>query len=265
MIADKIRPLVLAIDDDPDSLRVLRNLLDSCLDVHLSESIKQARDLIDVHQFDLILLDLEFVDESINGLGFLSELQLNERTRALPIVIVTAHMSQVMEIRCRLAGASDFVGKPLDPTRFLDRVGWLTRLKRSPLPSDGTGKRDIIIQVGHPDTPGGAEHWLRDLHPGFELIVTPSIDESEKAIESSRPHPRLILVDGASRPTDTSLARLKVLSDRLKIPVAVVSESEDLSLERRTRMAGLLFKMIGNNIALQRARMNSLLQLTARE
>ena len=66
---------------------------------------------------DIILLDLHLPD--IGGAEVLQRLREDERTRALPIVILSADATSSQIERLLLAGADDYLTKPLDLRQFL--------------------------------------------------------------------------------------------------------------------------------------------------
>ena len=73
---------VLAVDDEPDILEVLEELLSMCKLVTAS-SFESARELLESQQFDLVILDIMGVD----GYGLL-ELATKKN---IPTVMLTAH------------------------------------------------------------------------------------------------------------------------------------------------------------------------------
>ncbi|MFN2359398.1 MAG: sigma-54-dependent transcriptional regulator, partial [Desulfotignum sp.] len=102
---------ILVIDDD----RALCDLLHEDLQqrghqVWTALKAAQARELLDQHQIDIVLTDLNMPE--INGIDFCAE--LHQRRPDLPVIIMTAFGSLETAIAALRAGAYDFVTKPVD-------------------------------------------------------------------------------------------------------------------------------------------------------
>jgi two-component system cell cycle response regulator DivK len=68
----------------------------------------------------LILMDVNLPDS--DGFQALASLRSHGRFQSVPIVAVTAHVSQENMSRAQKAGFDGFIGKPLDPDRFPAQV-----------------------------------------------------------------------------------------------------------------------------------------------
>jgi two-component system response regulator len=82
---------------------------------------------------DLIVLDFHL--PGFNGLEILRELRKNERTRNLPVVMLSALESDSEITACLAEGANSCVQKPVDFVLYVERVSqivkyWLTVDKR---------------------------------------------------------------------------------------------------------------------------------------
>lgn len=71
--------------------------------------------------FDLILLDLMMPD--MNGFDVLAQLKADERTRDIPVIMVSALGERDSMIRCIQAGAEDYLEKPVNPVLLKARIG----------------------------------------------------------------------------------------------------------------------------------------------
>ena len=76
--------------------------------------------LAQVDSPDVILLD--WMLPGMSGLDVCRELRAGERTRDIPIIIVTARTEKVDEARSYAAGADDYVTKPFSNKSLLARV-----------------------------------------------------------------------------------------------------------------------------------------------
>jgi DNA-binding NtrC family response regulator len=73
---------ILAVDDEPDILRVLEELLSMC-EVVTASTFEEAKDLLESQDFDIAILDIMGVD------GY-SLLDIANK-RNIPVVMLTAH------------------------------------------------------------------------------------------------------------------------------------------------------------------------------
>jgi two-component system response regulator len=83
---------------------------------------------------NLIILDFHL--PGLNGLEILRELRKNERTRFVPVVILSSLESPREVENCLLDGANSCVYKPVDPSAYVEFVGqivryWLTVNRRT--------------------------------------------------------------------------------------------------------------------------------------
>ena len=112
---------LLVTDDDPLQLRVAARLLKSIGHTGaLANNGQMALDLLDRQSFDVVLLDLRM--PVLDGLETLT--RLRQRTRQLPVVLISGDDLGVDWGYYRKAGADDYLVKPLDLdalTRVLGR------------------------------------------------------------------------------------------------------------------------------------------------
>ena len=103
---------VLIVDDDRVHQRIAQRLLQtlSC-DVVLVDDGQQALECVEQQAFDLILMDCEM--PGIDGWAATQELRARGYT--LPIVAITASISEMNRFRCFEVGMNDFLAKPLIP------------------------------------------------------------------------------------------------------------------------------------------------------
>jgi len=119
------RRRVLVVDDVAGNRCMLGALLGALgFDVDEAADGQQALDRVHARPPHLVLMDAAM--PVMDGLEATRRLRSLERWRALPIVIVSAAVSQIDQQRCREAGASGFVAKPVDRDGLLDALQrWL--------------------------------------------------------------------------------------------------------------------------------------------
>ena len=109
---------VLYIEDNLSNLRLVERLLEAHPDVRLLTATHGGTGLglVAEHSPDLILLDLHLPD--MNGKEVLARLRAEERTREIPVIVVSADATAGQIERLQQAGAYAYITKPLDVARF---------------------------------------------------------------------------------------------------------------------------------------------------
>lgn len=123
-------PKILVADDDYFTRDILRNYLENAgcqvVDFDNGGSARQA--MREGYQPDLALLDIQM--PQMDGLTLCRLMKSEERTRLVPVIVVTAFDAEDEKLTAIESGADDFVGKPFNATVLLTRVRSLLRLKR---------------------------------------------------------------------------------------------------------------------------------------
>lgn len=124
------RPLILIIDDDPVNLEVLKAILPSEeYDITTVISGEEALAIFDIKEWDLVISDIMMPKMS----GYKLTRIIRERftLTELPILLLTAR-SHPKDIQGGfLAGANDYVTKPVEGLELRARIEALTAVKRS--------------------------------------------------------------------------------------------------------------------------------------
>ena len=115
------KPVVLVVDDTPDNLALMRNLLKDDYRIRLANGADAAfRSVQSDTPPDLILLDIMMPD--IDGYEVCRRLQADPTTRHIPIIFLTAKSEVEDEALGLSLGAVDYVTKPVVPAIVLARV-----------------------------------------------------------------------------------------------------------------------------------------------
>ncbi|MEO5345218.1 MAG: EAL domain-containing protein [Magnetococcus sp. YQC-9] len=128
MDAPDALPTVLVVDDSPDNIRLLGNILLKEYRVLFATSGKAAMESAVVNQPELVLLDV--VMPEVDGFEVCDWLRAQERTRGIPVILVTAMNDLEAETRGFEVGAVDFLTKPVNPAVVRARVAAHLALKR---------------------------------------------------------------------------------------------------------------------------------------
>lgn len=102
-------PKVLLVDDEPDTLHLIRKILQAeGYQIFLATNGIEALDSIEKNSPDLLLLDL--VMPQLDGMEVLKRLRIKDKVTG--VIMVSALSSENLVVQAMVEGADDFVGKP---------------------------------------------------------------------------------------------------------------------------------------------------------
>jgi DNA-binding response OmpR family regulator len=117
----KDKPTILVVDDQPQNIELLEAyLVPQGYEIIKAVSGEEALGKLSVNQVDLILLDIMM--PRMSGLEVLEKVRADEKTKAIPVVMVTALKETEDKIKALEAGCDDFISKPFDKIELLARV-----------------------------------------------------------------------------------------------------------------------------------------------
>jgi adenylate cyclase len=127
---------ILVVDDNTSNRDLLfRRLSHDGHYVARADSGRRALEILEVEDFDLILLDLLMPD--LNGFQVLELLKADERLHDVPVIMISGLQETDSVIRCIEAGAEDYLAKPFNPVLLrarisacLERRRWRDRERR---------------------------------------------------------------------------------------------------------------------------------------
>jgi two-component system phosphate regulon response regulator PhoB len=139
---------VLIVDDEPDIREVIRYALeDGGFRVLEAGHADEARKLL-TEDPDLLLLDWMLPGRS--GLELAAQLKQSAKTRAMPIIMISARGEEDDRIKGLDTGADDYISKPFSPREMVARVNAVLRRTR---PDDVSDQIEIgglrIDNVSH--------------------------------------------------------------------------------------------------------------------
>jgi adenylate cyclase len=119
---------ILVVDDELENLELLQAQLNRAgYVVELARGGQEALEKVAAHVPDLILLDV--VMPKVNGFEICGLLKNNDKTRLVPVVMITGLEDKHYRIQALEVGADDFLKKPFDLYELLTRVRSLLRIK----------------------------------------------------------------------------------------------------------------------------------------
>ena len=123
-------PDVLVVEDNPDDVELTLRALKR---MHLTNPVRVARDGVEALEILLgdgtsrpplprvVLLDLKL--PRVGGLEVLARLREEERTRTLPVVVLTSSREEPDVKKAYALGVNSYVVKPVEFEKFVDAVG----------------------------------------------------------------------------------------------------------------------------------------------
>ena len=109
---------VLIVEDNEMNLKLLRDLLEvKGYNVVAAMSAEEALPLAQADPPDLILMDIGL--PGMDGIAALQVLRADARTRAIPVIAVTASVMQPERETIMKAGFDGYVNKPIDVLGFM--------------------------------------------------------------------------------------------------------------------------------------------------
>lgn len=150
---------ILAVDDEPNNLQVLRQILRERYQLIFAPNGEKAIEAAHLHQPDLILLDIMM--PGMNGYQVCTQLKSDPATKEIPVIFVTAMSEVEDEARGFDAGAVDYIQKPVSAAILLRRVE--THLSLVRISELEKNQRQAVFMLGdaghYNDTDTGVHIW----------------------------------------------------------------------------------------------------------
>ncbi len=215
---------LLLIDDDARlSAMVGDYLRNAGFDITTAASLAAGRECLAGEPFDALVLDLMLPDGV--GLDLCRELRAQPRTRALPLLMLTARGEPMDRIVGLELGADDYLGKPFEPRELLARVKAL--LRRAAPQSLG----DEVLRFGRLEIDLGARLARLAGQPcdltshQFDLLVVLAqspgrVLSRDQIMDLLKGHP----LEAFDRSIDVHISRIRaVIEDDAKLPRRVLT------------------------------------------
>ncbi|PWV99837.1 two-component system chemotaxis response regulator CheY [Hoeflea marina] len=116
---------VLTVDDS----RTIRNMLLVTLNNAGYETVQaedgmEGLEVLEETNPDVIVTDINM--PRLDGYGFIEGVRLNDKYRAIPILVLTTESDPEKKNRAREAGATGWIVKPFDPTKLIAAIERVT-------------------------------------------------------------------------------------------------------------------------------------------
>lgn len=220
-------PQLLVVEDDPDAAEVLRSILqEDGYQVQVASTAREALALVGQTKFAAALIDLQLPDA--NGVSLIRALRKSALTRDLPILVVSADISQGMAKAASLQ-VLDWMEKPLEVDRLLHAVQAGTA---------GSKAQPLILHVE--DEEDVRSLTASALSGVATIEAAGSLAEARRYLESR--HPDLVILD-IGLPDGSGLELLGNLESGDQPPIpAIIYSASDADLELGAGIEAVLVK-----------------------
>ena len=111
------KPVILAVDDAPENLDVVRRILAASYTVRVAINGIVALKIAQKQLPDLILLDVNMPE--MDGFEVCRRLKCDSLTEHIPVIFLTGELESSSRQKGLDLGAADYVTKPIDPDTLL--------------------------------------------------------------------------------------------------------------------------------------------------
>ncbi len=122
---DKNQPLILIVDDNPEIVAFIRDMLQPQYRCQIAEDGQTGLDLCFELLPDLIISDVMM--PGMNGLEMCQKIRKHVPTSTIPIILLTAKDDKETELESIQLNVDTFISKPFEPDILLSRIDQLIR------------------------------------------------------------------------------------------------------------------------------------------
>jgi CheY-like chemotaxis protein len=113
--------IILVVDDEPANVFLLKKIFEKCdYNVLTAHSGAECLRKLEANHVDMVLLDLMM--PGINGFEVLSRMKNNVLTQTIPVIVLTALNDIRTKEKVDVAGAVNFIIKPISKNGILNAV-----------------------------------------------------------------------------------------------------------------------------------------------
>ncbi len=117
---------ILIVEDEKDILKTLEfNLKSEGFNITTADDGKQALEKLQNYKPELIILDVML--PYIDGFSVLRSIKSDEKTKKIPVIMLTARDSEIDKITGLDAGADDYLPKPFSIRELIARINAVLR------------------------------------------------------------------------------------------------------------------------------------------
>jgi CheY-like chemotaxis protein len=150
------KPTILVVDDAPDNLAVMTDLLRGEHRVLVATNGEKALALARENKPDIVLLDIMM--PGMDGYEVCRRLKADDATRVIPVIFLTALDSDEDERKGLSLGAVDYITKPISPPIVIARIAThltLAKARQFLVDKNSYLESEVTRRV---DDPSGSRH-----------------------------------------------------------------------------------------------------------
>jgi len=118
MSEDENKKVILAVDDAPENLDVVKGLLSPHYTVKAAVNGQMALKIAEKQSPDLILLDIRM--PGMDGYEVCRQLKADKATAGIPVIFLTGEADVTSEVAA--VGGVGYITKPIEPDALLARI-----------------------------------------------------------------------------------------------------------------------------------------------
>lgn len=216
---------ILIIDDTPDNLRFLSNLLTRAgYTIRKVINGELGLEAAQLEPPDLILLDIMM--PGINGYEVCERLKLSDRTQDIPVIFLSALDEELDKVQAFQIGGVDYITKPFQVVEVLARIE--THLKISRLQHQLSQNN---LQLQHEiEYRNSAETALKILNQGLEARIqerTADLQSKNDQLLSLQAELRKALVQ-EQRLSERKSQLITTIAQEFRTPITVIKSAIEL-------------------------------------
>ena len=245
---------ILVVDDEAQVRTMIRSTLErQGLDVDVAASGRQALELLELNNFDLVLTDI--VMQDVNGIALLERIRL--RHPDLPVVMVTAVHDIGVAIDSMRRGAYDYLLKPFENEQLMSTVR--RALDHRHMMQESQNYQQSLEQMVRARTEM-LRHAMADLEHSYDITLEALGDALDLKDSETEGHSKRVTAYtiALARAIGISPAEIKVIArgaflhdigkmaipdDILRKPGSLTSDEQDMMREHCTRGYNMLRKI----------------------
>jgi signal transduction histidine kinase/DNA-binding response OmpR family regulator len=218
------RKVVLAVDDDPQVIKLYQRSLESqgyqvlgVTDATRAEQMARER--------KPFAITLDIMMPGVDGWQVLTALKQNEKTRDIPVIICSILEQQERGFRL---GAADYVLKPILGDGLINALDRLGRTR---------GTRELLIVDDDPESLSRLDRVFQSQTDYRRTLASSGAEAWQRMTDHT---PDAIVLDAVMPDTDSFMLLDKIRGSEAlgRVPIIVVSDAE-LSPEQQSRLANL--------------------------
>ena len=172
---------LLVVDDDPLICNNIKNMMDDYLQTIVAKDGKEALEIAEKQQPDVILSDVEM--PNMNGIEMSQALGQHPNTKHIPILFISAKNEESDRLLGLLSGAIDYIAKPFSQSELLLKLTNILDVRQK---HQKKILSDYLYQEGGKETKEevvAAEEAINPFLKAFLEVVKEKYVDSQTSVE----------------------------------------------------------------------------------